>query len=48
VKSILQNVKADYQYAYCKVTTPELLELWAEVSGFLDYQLHVEGVVLYF
>jgi len=53
VKSRLLNVQSQYHYAYCKVLTPELLELEAiflicEVSGFLEYQLHIKGTVLYF
>jgi len=31
VKSSLQSVKSQYQYAYWKVQTPELLELVANV-----------------
>jgi len=53
VKSRLQNVKSQYQYACWKVLTPELLDLGAisstaEVSGILEYQLHVERIILYF
>jgi len=53
LKSRLQNVKSQYQYAYWKVLTPELLELRLfssspEISGFLESQLHVDGIVLYF
>jgi len=40
------NVKSWYHYVYWKVLTPELLELeafssYAEVSGYLEYQLHI-------
>jgi len=50
VMSRLQNVKSQYQYVYWKVLTAELLELGtislsAEISGFLEFQLHVEGIV---
>jgi hypothetical protein len=53
VMSRLQNVKSQYQYVYRKVLTPELLELGAiftsaEISAFLEYQIHVEGIVLCF
>ena len=51
VKCRLQIVKSQYQYAYRKVPTPELLVLFssiAEVSGFLLYQLHTKGTELYF
>ena len=53
VTSRLQNVKSQCRYAYCKLLAQELLELGvfsltAEISGFLRYQLQVEGIVLYF
>ena len=53
MKSRLQNVKSQNQYANLKIPPPELLELGvvsstAEVSGNLEYQLHVERIVLYF
>jgi len=53
VMSRLQNVKSQYQYVYWKVLTAALVELWtisssAEVSRFLEYQFHVEGIVLCF
>jgi hypothetical protein len=43
-------VKSQYLYVYWKVLTAELLELGAisssaEISGFLEFQLHVEGIV---
>jgi hypothetical protein len=48
----VQNVKSQNQYAYWKVLTPECLEseaaVLAEVSGFLKYELHIKGTVLYF
>jgi hypothetical protein len=46
VKSRLQNLKSQYQYAYWKVPTPELWYWWllsssAEVPGFLKYEVHI-------
>jgi hypothetical protein len=43
-------VKSHYQYVYWKVLTAELLELGAvsssaEISEFLEFELHVEGIV---
>jgi len=53
VTSRLQNVKSRCRYAYWKLLTQVLLELGvfsstAEISDFLQYQLQVEGIVLYF
>jgi hypothetical protein len=53
VKSTLQNVISQYQYVYWKLLTAEVLELgaissYAEISGFLEFELHVEGIVLCF
>jgi len=50
VMSRLQNVKSQYQSVYWKLLTAELLELGAisssaEISGFLEFQLRVEGIV---
>jgi len=52
VNSRLHNVKTRYQYVH-EVPTPEHLDLGpfsstAEVTGFLEYQFHVVGIVLYF
>jgi hypothetical protein len=43
-------VKSQYQYVYWKVLTAELLDLGAisssaEISGFLEFQLQVEGIL---
>jgi len=53
VESRLHNVKSQYHCAYWKVQTPEPLEwgaisLTADISGYLEYQLHIKGTVLYF
>jgi hypothetical protein len=52
VKSRLHDMKSQY-HLYWKVLTPELpeLELFsssAEISGYLEYQLHIKGTILYF
>jgi len=49
----LQKVKLQYYYMHWKLLTAELLELrdvspTAKISGFLVYQIHVEGIVLCF
>ena len=46
-------MKSQNNYLYWKVLTPELLELGlfsssAKISGYLEYQLHIKGTVLYF
>jgi len=53
VKSRLQNVKTQYQYVIVRYQHQSfwnegLFSSTAEVSVFLEYQLHVERIVLYF
>jgi hypothetical protein len=53
VNSRVQNMKSQYHYAYWKLPAPGLLKLGAIflncwIIGFLPYQLHVKGIVLYF